>query len=295
MLGRTAFSDEPSVGFDTGWRAVVHTVGVPPWWLQDPRDSLERIGDLTVRPGAFAIATTLLVLAGLAVAVVVGWRRRRTDLCAAGAVGLVLCASAGIAASATPVDSFATVGYTLRWTSPVGMCVWLLLGWAVASLARPRLRAVARPRRIAPVAGVAALAVAAVVAGAVAVRQNPPRSGPYQAMSAIGDRLDAAIPDEGATRVTVATSPTGLGLTNQLEVGTVFWLRRSGRGVVTSEELADRLDPDYARGPYDRVLELALDVPPTIPGRSVARQPVVESLDGSVHLARVTLDARRGR
>ena len=38
LIARAVTSDKATVGFDPAWRAAVHTVGVVPWWLQDPRD-----------------------------------------------------------------------------------------------------------------------------------------------------------------------------------------------------------------------------------------------------------------
>ena len=62
----SASSGEPKVGWDSGWKAIVHTVGVRPWWLQDNRGTLDRIGDVTITPGALAIATAVAMLALLA-------------------------------------------------------------------------------------------------------------------------------------------------------------------------------------------------------------------------------------
>jgi hypothetical protein len=275
-LVRAASSDEPSLGFSAGWRAVVHMIGVPPWWLQDARGPLQRIGDLTVRPGPFAIASALFVLAALAAVAAIGWRRRRADVCAAGLLGITLCVTLGLGASSTPTSAFATVSYTLRWTSPAGLCVWLLLGWAVAALIRQRDSRADRPLRF---AGIPACAAVAVIATLVAVGENPPRREPYQPMRAISDRLEADLPSRGATRVEVTASGDTLGLANEFEVGVIFWLRRAGRGVVTSREVADRLSGDYARGGYRRVLHLAIGVPPPKGGRVILRVPVIDPLD----------------
>ncbi len=275
-LARSAFTDEPSLGFSAGWKAVAHTIGLPPWWLQDNRDTLERIGDLTIRPGALAIASALLALGALAAVAVIGWRLRRADVCAAGALGIALCVALGFAASGTPTKSFGTVGYTLRWGSPAGLCVWLMLGWAVVTLARERARAAFRLPSLAAAAAAAAVAAVAVI---VAVAENPPRMEPYQPMRAIYDRLEASLPSGGATRVEVSGNGETLGLMNEFEVGTIFWLRRSGRGVVTSREVADRLSGEYAEGGYRRVLNLAVGVPPEPGGRVIDRVPVTDPLD----------------
>jgi len=287
VLVRSAFSDEPSLGFSAGWRAVTHMVGVPPWWLQDNRETLDRIGDLSVRPGALAIASALLVLAALGVVALAGWRRRRPDLFAAGALGLTLCVAVGLGASSTPTNAFGTVVYTLRWASPAGMCVWLLLGWGAATLWRERAAA---PRWRLAHASAAAVALTALTAAAVAIGENPPRHEPYDPMRRIADRLETEVPATGATRVVATNSGATLGLGSELEVGIVFWLRRHGRGVVTRPQVADRLTPSYARGSYERVLHLFVDVPPAGAGRVIARLPVKDPIDqASERMATVTL------
>ena len=95
LLVRAATTDVPTLGSSAGWKAVVHMAGIPPWWLQDERNPLERLGDLTARPSALAIGSTLLVLAGLGAITIIGWRRRRPEVWAAGALGLVLCLAVG--------------------------------------------------------------------------------------------------------------------------------------------------------------------------------------------------------
>lgn len=274
-LARSASSDEPSLGFGAGWKAVAHTIGVPPWWLQDDRLALQRIGDISVRPGAPAIVSALLVLAGLAAVAAIGARRARADVVAAGLLGITLCVAIGLATSSTPDSSFATVVYTLRWTSPAGMCVWLMLGWAAVTLV---------PRRVPSGfhlpgwAGVASVSTVALVGALVAIGENPPRPEPYRSMRAITGRLEAELPAEGATRVEVSSDGNAIGMANEFEVGTAFWLRRSGRAVVISREAAERLDSAYARGPYQRVVHLAVGVPPPRGGRVIARVAATDAL-----------------
>jgi hypothetical protein len=286
----SASSGDRTLGWDSGWKAVVHTVGVPPWWLRDDPTPLERIGDLTVTPGAFAIATAAALLLLAAVLTAIGWRRRRPDLAAAGGLALLLPLAAGLAASSTPVKSFATVGYTLRWTSPVGMCVWLLAGWGAATLLAPRMRVPRAEPRIATVAVVALVAIAGV---AVAIGENPPRREAYKPMRGLAHRLDEVIPASGGTRIVPASSAAGLGLTNELEAGSVFWLRRHGKPVVTTRNVADRVGSAYAKGSYERVLRLFVDVPPEPGGRVIARFPVVDEIDQkTIHTVTVTLAER---
>jgi hypothetical protein len=287
LLVRSASSGDASAGFSAGWHAVVRMVGVPPWWLRDDRSPLERIGDLIARPGALAIATAFLVLVGLAAAVVTGWRRRRADLCAAGLLGLALCVAVGLGASSTPVKSFGTVGYTLRWTSPTGMSVWLLLGWSVATMVPVRQLARWRVRATAP-----ALATLAVVTAVVAVAENPPRTQPYKVMRAIFGRLEAEVPPTGGTRVEASNTPESLALAPQFEVGIVYWLRHAGRSVVTPPDVAERLNGDYARGSYVRTLHVATDVAPR-GGRQLFRLPFADPLRPNIgHVVTVTEQRR---
>jgi hypothetical protein len=287
----SATSGEPKVGWDSGWKAVVHTVGIRPWWLQDNRATLDRIGDVTNAPGALAIATAVAMLALLAALTVAGVRRRRADLTAAGALGLVLALAAGMAASSTPVKSFGTVGYTLRWTSPAGMCVWLLAGWGLVTVLGSRVSLPAiRPRT----AAAGAVAVVGLVGLVVAIRENPPRVVAYKPMRNINHTLSASIPSTGGTRVLASGTVPTLGLTSELEAGSVFWLRRHGRRVVTEQNVAVRTNDAYAHGSYDRVLNLYVDVPPPSGGRTLARIQVVDELDlKTLHHVTLTLSQSR--
>jgi hypothetical protein len=290
-LVRSQTNDEPSIGLHSGWKAVVRMVGIPPWWLRDDRDALDRIADLTRRPSPLAIGSAALVLAGLAAIALLGWRRRRADLAAAGALGLTLCAASAVAASSTPVASFGTVGYTLRWTSPIGMCVWLLLGWGIAVLAAPRVSALIPRGRL---AAAAALGATALVGTLIAIRANPPEPKAYQPMGIIAARLAKELPATGGTRVVPVTTLSSLGLTSELEAGTVFWMRRSGRQVVTSHHVADRLSADYEHGSYDRVVHIAVDAAPPKGGRVLARFRRIDDVDPTtVHRVIVTLSERR--
>jgi len=273
VLARSALSDEPTVGFSSAWKSVTHTIGVPPWWLEENRQTLERVQDLTTRPHPLSIVSAVLMLGALAIVAIVGWRRRSPDLLGAGALGLTLSAASWIAASSTPIASFGTVGYTLRWTSAAGMCVWLLLGWSLVKLSGLRARVPAYATAV-------AAGATAVVALAVAIAENPPRREPYQPMRAIYDSLETRLPARGGTRVEVSSTGDTIGLGSELAVGIVYWLRRNGRNVITSPEVADRLSSTYARGSYERVVHVFVDVEPDT-GRAIARVPVLDPLDQS--------------
>jgi hypothetical protein len=284
-LARSATADQPVVGFGSGWRGVVHMVGVRPWWLDRPQGTLERIGDITVWPSPLTIVTAAIVLGGLTLAVLQGWRRRRADVVAAGAIGLTLCAAIFTVTRATPQNATQTLDYVLRWTSPAGMAVWLLLGFAAVVLAAPtpagralRERAARRPRALA-LAPAAGLAAAALMGAGVAVARNPPREEPYGPMRTIIERLEAELPADRPTFVSAGADGPGFELAYQFEVGVVYWLRRSGRDVVTTPAVADRLTDPYAEGPYRQEVRIEVDRPPAR-GRLLTRMrfedPLVE-------------------
>jgi hypothetical protein len=271
LLERSATTDEPTLGSAAGWRALFHTVGVMPWWLRETPDPLERIGDLSSSPGPVGAATAVLVLVALGVTTLIGWRRRRADLSAAGALGLVLCAAVALDVSATPESAFATVGYVFRWTSPAGMCVWLLLGWSIAVILAPARRPLARWR---PLSGaLAGLGATVVVGGAVAATENPPRDEPYRAMRAINERLLVELPAEPTTRVDAAYGADSFGLAVELQAGAVHRLRREGREVLAPGHEGG-FGRAYGRGRAQQVIQIGADAPPVVGGREIARLAV---------------------
>ncbi|MBA3263866.1 MAG: hypothetical protein H0T69_15600 [Thermoleophilaceae bacterium] len=295
LLVRSASADEPTLGADAGWRALVHAFGVRPWWLKNSPYPLERLGDLSVGPTKRAAASAVLLLAALVVVLFLGWRRRRVDVFAAAALALALCAAVAVAAASTPQNAAATVSYTLRWASPAGACVWLLLGWSILTLAPAPSRLLRAPRPRFAVAG--GLAATVLVGAAIAIRENPPRSEPYEPMRAIIDRLDAELPSGGTTWVeSVGTNET-FGMDSGFLVGIVYWLRRTGRNVVTAPAVADRLSDAYGRGPYDRVLRLTVNVPPDPDARLVAQVRATDPLMQDAvpkRIVSVTLRPERG-
>jgi hypothetical protein len=273
LLERSATTEEPTLGSAAGWRAVVHTVGVPPWWLRDTRDPLERIGDLSSSPSALGAASGALVLIALGATTLIGWRRRREDLCAAGALGLALCGAVALDASATPQSAAATVDYVFRWASPAGMAAWLLLGWSVAVIVSagrgPGVRW--RPRY-----GLLGGLGATVIAGGVAaITENPPRNEPYDAMRAINERLVDELPANRTTRVDPAYGRDTFGLAVELQAGAVHWLRQDGREVVAPGHEGG-FGRAYARGRAEQVVQIGADAPPVDTGREIARLAVAD-------------------
>jgi hypothetical protein len=127
LLARAATTGQETLGWDVGWHALAHTIGVVPWWLEEPRTALEWITDLGTGVGFLTTVTTLLALAALVAVAVVGWRRRRPEVWAVGVLGLLLALAVASDAASTPQEQVGTVSYTLRWTSPGGCacgCRW---------------------------------------------------------------------------------------------------------------------------------------------------------------------------
>jgi hypothetical protein len=285
LLAEAATTSQPTLGSSAGWHAVVHTAGIPPWWLQGPRNPLQRIGDLSAPAASGSAVSAAFVLAGLAVVALLGLQRRRGDVFAAGALGLALCLGVGLDAASTPQAELTTVDYTLRWAAPAGMCAWLFLGWSLLRLAPPaRLRL---PQR----ALAAAVLVVAAAAAGVAVAIDADRvSRPYDVMRAIGERLEREVPGSGTTRVD-GTSFDALAF----KAGAVYRLRRAGKDVVaTGGEGVLGSDYDPRRG-FQRVMRIDADEPAALPppaGRRMVRLSY-PAADGSDRVVAVTLSASR--
>ena len=266
LLARAAASSEPTLGFEAGWHALVHAVGVLPWWLRDPPTPLGRVADLVQPPPALAVGSAGLVVGGLVAVVLAGWRRRRVDVWAAGALGLVLCAGVAIDAASTPKKAVLTVDYTLRWASPAGMCVWLLLGWSLAALLLRGSRQVGA--RLTALGAIAAAVTAGAIGGIVAAGADPaPR--PYRQMREINNRLNRQIPARGVTLVE-ARGVGGAAFSS----GIIYSLRRAGKAVV-SPGAGKILGSAYEPGGYERVVRVDVYKPRRErgrkPGRRIAR------------------------
>ncbi|MDX6674077.1 MAG: hypothetical protein QOH11_1495, partial [Solirubrobacteraceae bacterium] len=277
VLARTATSHQTTLGAAAGGRAVVRAVGIPPWWLRPAPEPIPRLGELaggkgSRPPGAFAIATTVLILAavlGLGLAAV---RRRRHDVAAALAVSLVLCATLALAVASTPLKDnlFLSVGYTSWWGAPAGMFVWLALGWSALALFPLRRATGLRVPAWATAAGVGA---AAVVAALVAANAGPdPLSSDFRPVRAIIARIDAQVPRDRPVFVDSASTYAGIGF----QPAVVLALRR--RGIpVTSAALLPALGQHYnpTRHPDAAILRIDEGDRPAPPGgRVIARVSV---------------------
>jgi hypothetical protein len=195
LVVRSATAPAPTLGAAVGWHATAHAIGYRPWWLHDPADRWSRKDDVRRAAGSVRTATTVALLGALALVVVLGFVRRRRDVSAAAAIGLVLCAALAAEAAHTPVPRVlsATLGYTMWWGSQVGMWVWLVVGWSAWLALTPRVRALApRARLVAAPAAVSVLALAgAAAAGAAVSRDEKPDEhlAVYRPIAALGTPL----------------------------------------------------------------------------------------------------------
>jgi hypothetical protein len=268
-LYRAARADRPKLGLETGWRALVRTVGVVPSWLEVPPYGLERVVDLTEGPGALATGSTVIGLAGLAGVAVVARRRRRDDVAVAAALALAIGLAMVVVIASTPQDSFETLSYSVRWVSPAGMWVWLALAWGVATL-------VAGSRRLVPgrLASAGALAAVAAVGAIVAVNSDL-RPEPFDETSALAERIESALDGDRPVQLDISTTPEAGFLGLGIHSGIAYSLRREGRKVVVPN-LTDYLGPEYGQRPGAQVVRIDAGTSPPGEGRLLARLPVTE-------------------
>jgi hypothetical protein len=160
-----------------------------------PADRWTRKYDVRRPPGTARTATTVAMLGALALGGALGLLRRRRDVSAAAAIGLVLCAALAAEAAHTPAPRVlsATLGYTMWWGSQVGMWVWLVVAWSAWLVLSPRVRALAPrlPLVVAP-ALVSLVAIGGTAAaGAAASRTEKPDEhvAVYRPIAALGTPL----------------------------------------------------------------------------------------------------------
>jgi hypothetical protein len=134
LVVQSATKQKATLGDEVGWHAVVHAVGIVPWWLQTPKSRWQRKHEVRSTPSTFATNSTIAMLAALVLVALIASLRRRRDVATLALSALVLCpALASVAASTpTPPRLSATLGYTMWWGSQAGMVVWLALAWVLA-------------------------------------------------------------------------------------------------------------------------------------------------------------------
>jgi len=242
LVAQAAFSHGQTLGLTAGWRAVVHAIGIPPWWLQSPSNPFGRAGDVRSPVSTLATISSVIFLCGLVLVGVVGLRRRRRDVPAAALIGLVLCLSLAAVTSSNPTrpSLLPSLGYTLWFGSAAGMWVWLTLGWSVATLSGARLRWPARDRPAyegpsraraimarAPAAGVMLGLLATLAVGtAVALGEGPDQdSDEYKPVKTVNAAVERALtPADRAVLVTGAHDFTAF----DFRAAVVYDLRRRG-------------------------------------------------------------------
>jgi hypothetical protein len=267
LVVRSATAPVTTLGPTVGAHAVERAIGWRPWWLIVPATRWDRYHDVLVRPADLRVATTLALLAALALTAAVGLWRRRWDLTAAALIGLVLCLTLGAVAAHTPVQRVlgSTVAYTLWWGSQCGMWVWLIVGWAGWIALSSGLRV--RVRRLAATAATAVGLAAVAVAGTTAAATEKPDQhvALYRPLARIAARLDQTIP----RGTTVRLDGTLDGATQPLKSPVRFFLARRGirvlsRGAYFRNGFWYELD----HRPYD--LRLALTDVRRRPGRRMS-------------------------
>lgn len=294
----SATRHKATLGAAVGWRAVVHAVGIPPWWLQTPASRWQRKYEVRAHPGAFAEGSCIAILAALAAVLGVALLRRRREPAALALTGLVLCPSLAAVAASTPVPRVlsATLGYTMWWGSQAGMTVWLALAWGLwlgglRVLGRLTRAAPSPPRRASPRTGfaaragpVASLAPALAVLGAVVVvgdtvaasGRPDEHAGTYGAIRAIDARLRGLVP----TRGNVLLEGTLDGATMPVKPAVRYFLVARGLRVLARGSFL-RLGSWYElyRRPYREAIYLS-DVPRS-PARHVRLAFAVAFHEGS--------------
>lgn len=210
LVVESATKPKRTLGDEVGWHAVVHAVGIVPWWLQTPKSRWQRKYEVRSTPSALATNSTIAMLAALVLVALIAAVRRRRDVATLALTALVLCpALASVAASTpTPRRLSATLGYTMWWGSQAGMVVWLALAWVLAlalawalrktvrRMPHPAGRIVALGSMLLTLAGIGG---AAAVGNAVAAQATPDEHATlYKPIKAIDARLARLVPRGGS-------------------------------------------------------------------------------------------------
>ena len=260
LIVQTTSDRGTTLGATIGWNAVVDAVGWKPWWLYIPKSEWDRKHDVRVTPSSSANDSTLAILAALGLVLLVGLWRRRGDLAAGAAIGLVLCAALAANVSQTPVVPLlaATIGYTAWWGSMLGLWVWLVLAWSLwcalrwlaCANAPARRWLAARLERLPSwtlraacvVASLGALGATVATAAAVAAKQKPDSHvNQYHPIAEIVARLDRIVPAGQSVRVALGASNVS---TLPIEPAVRFGLVRHG-DLVLSQGAHQRLGYYY--------------------------------------------------
>ncbi len=281
LAAEAALSHGPTLGLTAGWRAVVHAIGIPPWWLQSPSNPFGRAGDVRSPASALATISCLVILCGLLIVGMAGLRRRRRDVPAAAMIGLLLCLSLAAVTSSNPTrpSLIPSLGYTLWFGSAAGMWVWLTIGWSIATLYGVRLRRPApagasRARALAgraPAAGIALGLLAVLAVGtAVALGEGRDQDGDeYKPVKTVNAAIEHALgPSDRVVLVLGAHDFTAF----DFRAAVVYDLRR--RGIRVYDPAASvRLGSWYEPGKHnvDATVYVYDETRPPMHGRVIAK------------------------
>jgi hypothetical protein len=101
-----------------------------------------------------------------------------------------------------------------------------------------------------------------------------PVDQPYREQRELNERVLAALPDSGTTRIDAADL-----FASSWESGLVYWLRHEGRAVI-SPDMLNPLGPDYARGQADGVIRVQVQDAGNVqtpPGKLLAQLPYTQA------------------
>ena len=210
LVAEAASRHKTTLGDEVGWHAVVHAIGITPWWLQTPKSRWQRKYEVRSTPDSLARSSTIAMLAALALVAIVALVRRRRDLATLALTALALCPGLAAVAASTPTPRrlSATLGYTMWWGSQAGMVVWLALAWVLLlvtgwvlrkalSAARPTGRFAAAPL-VPTILTLAGIGATAVVGNAVAAQgTSDEHAVTYKPIKTIDARLARLIPRGG--------------------------------------------------------------------------------------------------
>jgi hypothetical protein len=210
LVVESATKPKATLGDEVGWHAVVHAVGIVPWWLQTPKSRWQRKYEVRSTPSTLATNSTIAMLAALVLVALIALVGRRRDVATLALTALVLCPALGSVAASTPAPRrlAATLGYTMWWGTQAGMVVWLALAWvlllALVWAVRKAVRRMPHPAgRLAALGSVLLTLVgiggATIVGNAVAARATPDEHATlYKPIKAIDARLARLVPRGGS-------------------------------------------------------------------------------------------------
>jgi hypothetical protein len=297
LIVKAVFTAHGSLGLSAGWHTIVNALGVVPWWLGHPVNDPRRLVEVVGTPGWGSQVSCAILLLVLIAGLVAGVLRRQVAIASVAAISLVLALAMGAGTASTPTSHLLalTIGYTLWWTAPAGMFVWLAAGWLVVRLAPAAVRLRPAPGltrwRLGRHWPVAALAVTALLALLIGFRQPADSDrGEYRPFASVAASLARALPHSGT--VLVSADPTLQGL--ELAYEAVYALQRQGATPLVGTDLAGYLGSHYVVGArhYDDRVEIAFNHRPSR-GRVIARVRVGPPSPVSVGVFTVSLGPGR--